>query len=268
MGSFFVFYTLRTTRKVPFANRLFYYFCPMKKLLLVISAAALSLSLSAQSLEWVNINPGTSVSGPNDQTFVPYAQIKNNSSNYLTVKVKRVNNNLATNHVSNFCFAGVCYLSTVSVSLFSVDIPPNSIADSTNGTLRADLNPGATNGISEVTYCAYDVDNEADSVCITFHYNAGPIGVNEIAAGLKFLSNAYPNPANQTSLVSYSLPFAKDPQLVISNMLGSTVNKISLVEKSGSVTMPVASLPEGVYYYTLMNDGKPVVSRRLMISHK
>src|SRR6187549_1418124 len=101
----------------------------MKKLLLFISAAAVSLSLSAQSLEWVNINPGTSVSGPNNETFAPYAQIKNNSANYLTVKVKRVTNNLAPNHVSNFCFAGVCYTSNVSVSLFSVDIPNNSMAD-------------------------------------------------------------------------------------------------------------------------------------------
>jgi len=240
----------------------------MKKLLLSIVASAFCLSLSAQSLEWVNINPGTSVSGPNNETFAPYAQIKNNSANFLTVKVKRVNNNLATNHISNFCFAGVCYTSNVSTSIFSVDIAPNSMADSLNGTLRADLNPASTDGISEVTYCAYDVDNEADSICITFHYNAGPIGVNELFAGSKFLSNAYPNPANTSSLVSYNLPYAKDPHIVICNMLGSTISKIALDEKTGSVSMPVATLPEGVYYYTLMNDGKPVVSKRLMITHK
>ena len=51
-------------------------------------------------------------------------------------------------------------------------------------------------------------------------------------------------------------------------MLGSTISKIVLSEKSGSVTMPVAALPDGVYYYTLMNDGKQLVSKRLMISHK
>jgi hypothetical protein len=240
----------------------------MKKLLLSLIASVFCISVFAQSLEWVNINPGTNVSGPNNQTFAPYAQIKNNSANTLTVKVKRVNNNLAPNHISNFCFAGVCYLSTVSTSLFSVSIDPNSMADSANGTLRADLNPASTDGISEVTYCAYDVDNEADSVCITFRYTAGPIGVNEIFAGSKFLSNAYPNPANISSLVSYNLPYAKDAHIVICNMLGSTLSKIALEEKSGSVSMPVAALPEGVYYYTLMNDGKPVVSKRLMITHK
>ncbi len=227
----------------------------------------MSLGIYAQSLEFVNINPGTSVSGPNNITFAPYAQVKNNSANFITVKVKRTINSLAPSHVSNFCFGGVCYTSNVSVSTFSVDINPNSMADSTNGTLRADLNPAGVDGVSEVTYCAYNVDNESDSVCITFHYNAGPIGINELLGGNKFLSNAFPNPADHSSVVAYNLSYVRNAQIVISNMLGSALSKIQLFEKAGSVELPIGSLPEGVYYYTLMNDGKPVVSKRLMISH-
>jgi hypothetical protein len=240
----------------------------MKKQLLLIAATVLSLSLSAQSLEFVNIHPGTQLAGPNDQVFEPYTMIRNNSANDLTVKVKRSVNNLAPGHASNFCFGGVCYLSQVNVSLQSALIPANSLGDSLSGTLRADLNPLSFDGISEVTYTAYDVDNENDSVSITFHYNAGYIGVDELFSGSKFLSNAYPNPAHLSSRVSYNLPYNKDAQIVISNMLGSTLTKITVEEKSGTVTLPVASLPEGVYYYTLMNDGKPLTSRRLMISHK
>jgi hypothetical protein len=239
----------------------------MKKLVLFISCAALSLSLTAQSLQFVNINPvSTTLSGPNDVMMQSHLQVKNIGPVTLTVKVKRTVNNLATNHVSNFCFAGVCYPSAVSTSL-AWNIDPGAVADSEHVTLRADLNPLSTNGISEVTYCAYDADNESDSICITFRYNAGPIGVNELSGGSKFMSNAYPNPAHQTSLVTYSLPSMKNAQIVISNMLGSAINKLHLSEKSGTVELPVAALPEGVYYYTLMNDGKPVVSKRLMISH-
>jgi len=239
----------------------------MKKLVLLLSFAAAGFSLAAQSLEFVNLTPSsTSLSGPNDQMMQSYVQVRNKGTVSLTVKVKRTVNTLATNHVSNFCFAGVCYPSAVSTSL-AWNIDPGAVADSEHVTLRADMNPLSTNGISDVTYCAYDADNEGDSVCISFHYNAGPIGVNEISGSAKFLGNAYPNPADHSSFISYNLPYLKNAQIVISNMLGSALNKIQLMEKTGSVELPVASLPEGVYYYTLMNDGKPLISKRLMISH-
>ena len=239
----------------------------MKKLLLLIVCAGISLSLSAQSLEFVNLNPNsTSLSGPNDQMMQSYVQVRNKGAVTITVKVKRTVNLLAANHVSNYCFAGVCYPSATSNSL-SVNIDPGPVADSTNVTLRADMNPLLTNGISDVTYCAYDVDNESDSVCISFHNNAGPIGVNELSGGSRFLGNAYPNPADHSSFVSYNLATPKNAEIVISNMLGSSVKKIQLNEKTGTIELPVGILPDGVYYYTLMNNGKPVTSKRLMVSH-
>jgi hypothetical protein len=239
----------------------------MKKLLLIISLSVCSIFVSAQ-IEFVNIQPGTSLSGPNNVTFAPYAQVKNAGANWVTVKVKRIIVTLAPGHLSNFCFAGYCYTSNVSISPFSVDIAPGTVADSALGTLRADLNPNSADGISEISYCAYNIDDESDSACITFRYNAGPIGINELFAGSKFLSNAYPNPADHSSLVSYNLTVLKNAHIVISNMLGSALSKINLTEKTGTVELPIAALPEGVYYYTLMNDGKPLVSRRLMISHQ
>ena len=239
----------------------------MKKLLLLITILSLSRLLSAQSLEFVNINPGTSLSGTNNVVFAPYAQVKNNSTNTITVKVKRIINTLSTGHISNFCFAGYCYVAATNVSAYSVDIAPGAVVDSVNVTLRADLNPIGNDGISDITYSAYDIFNESDSVCITFHYNAGPIGVNELFANSKFLSNAYPNPANKSSFVSYNLPTVINAQLIISNMLGSELKRFQLTEKTGSVELPVSTLHEGVYYYTLINDSKPLISKRLMVSH-
>jgi hypothetical protein len=241
----------------------------MKKLLLLVTSAAFSLSLSAQSLQWVNINPGLSVSGPNNETFDPYAQVKNISANDISVRVIRTVNNLANGHSSNFCFGGVCFLpgTDESPANLAVYVPAGQVADSVPGTLRADLNPLGFDGISEVTYCVYNVDDVSDSVCITFKYNAGPISVSELAK-LKFLGNVHPNPADQNASVAYNLTYAKDAQIVISNLLGSAIAKVTLTEKAGTVALPIATLPEGVYYYTLMNDGKALVSKRLMITHR
>lgn len=239
----------------------------MKKLLLLFTSAAISLSINAQSLQFVNLNPATtSLTGPNNLMMQSYVQVQNTGAVTLTVKVTRTVNNLANNHVSNFCFAGVCYPSATSNSL-TVNIDPGAVADSEHVTLRADLNPLNTNGISDVTYCAYDVDNPSDSICISFHYNADGVSVNELSGNSKFLSNAYPNPANKSSFVSYNLPSVVNAQLVISNMLGSELKRFQLTEKTGSVELPVSTLPEGVYYYTLTNDSKPLISKRLMVSH-
>jgi hypothetical protein len=239
----------------------------MKKLLLLISSAAISFSINAQSLQFVNVHPESqSITGPNNVMMQGHAQVQNIGAVTLTVKVTRTINNLANNHVSNFCFAGVCYPSSSNNSL-PVNIDPGAVSDSEHVTLRADLNPLNTNGISDVTYCAYDVDNPSDSVCISFHYSADGVSVNELSGNSRFLSNAYPNPANKSSFVSYNLPTVINAQLVISNMLGSELKRILLTDKTGSVELPVNTLPEGVYYYTLINDSKPLISKRLMVSH-
>ena len=133
----------------------------MKKLLLLISCAAIGFAGQAQSLHFVNLNPAsTNLTGPNNQVMQSYAQVQNTGAVTLTVKVTRTVNNLAPNHVSNFCFAGQCYPSAVSNSL-TVNIDPGSVIDSVNALL-ADLNPLNTNGISDVTYKAFDVDNPSE----------------------------------------------------------------------------------------------------------
>ena len=239
----------------------------MKKLLLLVSSAAISFSITAQSLQFVNLSPAsTSLTGPNNQTFQSIAFVQNVGTVTLTVKITRTINNLAANHASNFCFAGVCYPAITNTSL-TVNIDPGAVVDTANVKFTADLNPVNTNGISEVTYCAYDVDNPSDSICISFHYFADGVSVNELSGNSRFLSNAYPNPANKSSFVSYNLPTVINAQLVISNMLGSELKRFQLTDKTGSVELPVSTLPEGVYYYTLTNDSKPLISKRLMVSH-
>lgn len=240
----------------------------MKKPILLLSALCFSFSLFATSnLEFVNMNPNSNnVSGPNDDVMETYVQVKNNGPIGITVKVRRTINNLATNHVANFCFAGYCYVASQDLSL-PIDINPGSVTDSVHVTLKSDLNPMSTNGVTTITYTAFNVDDESDSVSISYTYHAGPDGVNELLSGSKFLSNAYPNPAHRSSLVSYNLPFVNNAQLVVSNMLGSEMKRIQLTEKTGSVELPVSTLPEGIYYYTLMNEGKPLISKRLMVSH-
>lgn len=240
----------------------------MKKLLLLASAVCFSFSLFATSnLVFVNLQPNTTtINGPNDSVMATYVQVKNTGSIGITVKVRRTINSIATNHVSNFCFAGYCYISTQNISL-PIDINPGDVTDSLHVTLRSDLNPASSNGVSTITYTAFNVDDESDSVSITYTYHAGPDGVSELMNGSKFLSNAYPNPADNSSFVSYNLPTVNNAQLVISNMLGSQMKKFQLTEKTGSVELPVSTLPEGVYYYTLINDGKPLISKRLMVTH-
>ena len=221
----------------------------------------------AQSLEFVNFDPvNTSLNGPNDQLMQSYVQVKNNGAIGVTVKVRRHIDVLATNHVANFCFAGYCYVATQDLSL-PVDINPGEVTDSLNVTLRSDLNPASSNGVTTISYTAYNTDDESDSVSVTYTYHAGPDGVVELFNGSKNLSNAYPNPADNKSLVAYNLNYNRNAQIIISNMLGSTLGKVLLTENKGTVDLPIAALPDGIYYYTLMNDGKRLASKRLLISH-
>ena len=234
----------------------------MKKLLPVIAAfLLLTLGSFAQSLQVTS--DSVNLQGPATMLMTGTARVTNIGGGTIFVKVKRVIVDTAAGHSAYFCWKGTCFpVSTSQSPTYLVMNPGDS-----DTTLLADLQPGGHGGTSTVTYCFFDMDNEADSSCITFTYRASGVGIDEIG-GLKYISNIYPNPADAFARVSYAINGGKDTRMVVTNLLGSVVKELPLTEKQGVALIPTSDLKTGIYICSIVIDGKSYGSKKLIVSHR
>lgn len=91
--------------------------------------------------------------------------------------------------------------------------------------------------------------------------------INAQPTGKVFQNN--PNPFKNTTVINYELPEnTTKAQLIVSDLLGTQVANYNLSshQKSGQVTVQADSLAGGTYVYTLIVDGTPVASNKMIVT--
>ena len=80
------------------------------------------------------------------------------------------------------------------------------------------------------------------------------------------LSQNSPNPWNEETRISYSLPDGfSDASIRIYNLQGTQVKKFDLSSPFGEVVLQASELAAGIYIYSLVADGQELSTRRMMI---
>jgi hypothetical protein len=202
----------------------------------------------------------TYIAGPTDALMTAHATVTNNGSSATWVFVARISQVLAPGHVSYFCW-NQCYDPIIDVSPDSTLIGAGQAVSIFNG----DLNPLGYAGTSYVTYVFFDRAGDS-TTAVTYTYEATPTGINEPAAKTN-LNTASPNPANGFTRISYNVPAAKDARIVICNMLGSVMKEIKLSDSQNTLTLSTSDLKQGVYFYSLVVDGRTISSKKLIVTH-
>jgi len=229
----------------------------MKRIYLLIIALTVTCAASAQSLQL----SGITITGDPAWLLEGHAIVENVSSSPVDVIVERVVDNTFPGHESYFCWVQ-CYPSFISVAPDPITLMPGD----TTSAFRGDLEPNGITGISEVTYCFYDNNNSADSVCVKYTYS-GTTGLEDIPANKNFVSKPYPNPATDHISFSYNLASAgSSAELRFYNMLGSQVKTVVLNETRATKKININDLKSGLYFYTLIINGKNISSNKLMIN--
>jgi len=91
------------------------------------------------------------------------------------------------------------------------------------------------------------------------------IGVDEIELQGAALS-CYPNPFNEVTTINYQLPaFESKAELVITNMLGKEIRKEQILKNKGTFIMDRGQIKPGMYFYSLIVNGKIVKTNKLAI---
>ncbi|MCU0432045.1 MAG: T9SS type A sorting domain-containing protein [Bacteroidia bacterium] len=251
----------------------------MKKALLLFAVAVLSIPAAAQSIRVENQESGGTVANGSTITYwipalngsgpwldVRHFTVSNISNMTKTFKVRKMNITLANVAAqTTFCTDMNCY---GPGQMLSYNIPMNSNA---SFDLSLDYNTGSVTGVTRVSYTIYDINNVNDSLMLTLEYNVanGPASVANNTLVKPSVSNPQPNPASEMFAINYkmgSTPPA-DAKLVVYNMLGAVVLESEITSAEGTIRMDVSTLPTGVYFCTLTNNGRQLATKRLAVTH-
>ena len=80
------------------------------------------------------------------------------------------------------------------------------------------------------------------------------------------LSQNIPNPFSNSTTINFSLPEKfSSAKIIVTNESGNALKQINLSQEKGSITIDAPTLVNGTYQYSLIVDGKTMVSKQMEI---
>jgi type IX secretion system substrate protein len=200
---------------------------------------------------------------PEDSELViEHLSVKNISGVSVDVYAKKVIVAEVENTSNTFCWADNCYGPNTYVSIDPATIE----AGATNTEFSGHYGPAGTVGITEINYVFFNDADPSDTTYINVQFKTSSEGIEGILA--QGLSQPYPNPANDQLNIDVDLKgIDSKVEVIISNLLGSTVKNIEASGRSGALTINVSDLDSGLYIYSVMVNGKIEKSNKLIIQH-
>lgn len=244
----------------------------MKKLLLSLALVISVLALSAQRFTVTEKETGNVVE--NGASYFIYGDgaafwgelnLEFNVTTLEHVRLigEKVENNTVEGTMNYFCW-GQCLSPTVFVS-DPYDMP----ADSTD---VFSMHYMYQNDMQEVlgqeqsmTYYLYPGDNPDDKFIINIIFKYSLQGVDDIN-GVEAFSNAYPVPARDVVNFDYNFNSnVNSAMIAVYNMMGQEVMRSDISGMSGKLSLNVSDLTDGVYFYSLIVNGKTEKSSKLVV---
>ncbi|MEI7982663.1 MAG: T9SS type A sorting domain-containing protein [Bacteroidota bacterium] len=247
----------------------------MKKFFLIVSLLSvvaffgysqkISLSNPAGNIvpNSIIIQQGT----PDSTELITYINVKNACNDAIQVYCRKTTLSLMDSTQVTFCFAGQCYFATTDESALTEPINPgDSVTDFSSHYTRTEGEEKFESGESVIRWTFFTRDG-SDSVSVTIIYKSYPLGIEETLAHQGVLSASIPNPANEKATFTYSIPSGSRGELVIRNLVGSAMKTLSLESTNGKITLATAEMADGIYFCSLVIDGKVTVTKKMLVRH-
>ena len=220
-----------------------------------------SLQLSDSTGSIVNNSTIIKFGLPSDDEILSFIFVKNTTADSMSVKVRMVKISTLPGTMNVFCW-GLCFDTSTYVSPDPIVIHAGR-TDSTN--FSGHYIPGGVSGNSTMRYVFFNANTPTDTVCVNVTFAAFPQGIKDLSNIT--LSDAYPNPANNSVNFSCSVPQSSGAKLILRNILGSVVKEVDIAGISGKFSLNTSELADGVYFYSFLVNGTPRVTKKLVIRH-
>ena len=177
---------------------------------------------------------------------------------------EKVEMQVVENTQNYFCW-GNCFLSTVYVSdpvnldagqfeVFSMHYMYNDAIEDVAGLEQI------------MQYYLYPANNPDDKFVINVIFKYSLDGVEDIS-NIDEFSNAYPMPASNVVNFDYNFASSVDAEVAIYNMMGQEGMRHRFSGMNGKLSLNVSDLTDGVYFYSLVVNGKVEKSSKLVVRH-
>lgn len=232
-------------------------------LLVFLSGNAQNLVISTSGHNLVNGDTVT-VSGPSTNTLHALVDVTNNAATSLAVVCRRKVVQSLPGSSNSICWGGQCWPSNVSQT------PDSTVIDAgtTTSEFMGDFSPTGAEGTAIIRYTFFDMFNTFDSVCFVAKFiSTGNSAVHELSNSLS-VSGIYPNPSDKAGFIDYRLPESGlTAEIIINDMIGNEVRVIPVQEKEGKIRIATNDMPEGVYFYSFVINGKVHYTKKLVVAH-
>lgn len=213
--------------------------------------------------------PPATVKGTTDhaETDVIVA-IKNISSTTKRAKIRMIKDEMALGHEAAFCFHGYCYTPQIDVSETAVELKPGESTSMVDALIPKLYNYGYP-GKSKLTFVIFNEDNPDDKISVQFTFDITSTTTDirpSFDAAPMILSNSYPSPAVDNARIDYNITQQyNNATLTVYNLIGNAVQTVRLDAPKGYVTLQTATMSPGVYFYSIVADGKKLATKKLIV---
>lgn len=240
----------------------------IKKSIFTLMFLAVMGCVSAQSLqfEWNGhvFEEGETIECTNDEygfgEYIQHMQLRNLTSGDLNVLVEKKVIEDLEGTINYFCW-GMCFSPDIFVSPSPVAVAANSVTNEEALSFHTMFEENVF-GKVQVMYSAYDERHPDEAVTINVVFKKSGVGVIENSRPMT-MSNAYPNPAS--SYVHFNYSFDGQLSAVVYNLMGQEVARQELNANDGQLTLSVSDLQDGIYFCTMMVDGRAWTTKKFVV---
>jgi hypothetical protein len=205
---------------------------------------------------------GSSYWGVGEELFIEFEVTALEDVSLITEKVE---NNTVEYSRNYFCF-DLCYGASTFISS-PVDMSPGNpptLLSMHYGTEYPHEYTELLGQTLNMTYYIYPADNPSDRfvINVTFKYSMDGI---EDYNNAEMFSNPYPMPARDVVNFDYNFASNVVGEVAIFNMMGQEVMRSEINGMQGKASINVSDLADGIYFYSLIIDGKTEKSNKLII---
>ena len=239
----------------------------MKKSIFTLVLMALMSYVTAQTLQFEfdgNVYyDGEAIECTNDEygygEYIQHMQLRNLTSGPINVFIEMEYVEPLDGVMNTFCW-GSCFSPDVMVSPTALEIAANSL--NTDELSFHAYYPDDVFGVNIVRYYAYTEDNPSQRISIIVKFHKSGEGVEEITHPVA-MGQAYPNPA--TTMVNFDYSGGGALSAVVYNLMGQEVMRQELNANNGQLSLSVADLQEGIYFCTMMVNGRAMTTQKFVV---
>jgi hypothetical protein len=191
--------------------------------------------------------------------------LKNDTGEDIQVWLTKTDDYLLPGSLSSFCWNHFCFSPDVTNVEEPLLLGAGQI--STGDEFYGEYRPQGQAGSSFVTFEFYPRDEAFPNVKVVVHYETQQPTSSFLTLREPVMSPPQPNPAANFTSFDYHIPGnINNAVLIVRDLTGRIVMEVPVSKDQNRMQLNVSNLNNGVFLYSLFLDGKPVLTKKLIVS--